>query len=121
MRLLLAVLAGAGALAAQSADDTAAKLRVFEQRLAHPLQVDAVRAKMPAGPLMLGGSQWMRRPLVVVRAAPHNQPCAVPLLGVGPDARFQSNMPVIVPDAKTAAAAGDVISPGPVCEEAARK
>jgi len=104
MRFLIVLLAGAAGLAAQvaQADAVAAKLKQFERNLE--------KAMRPAGAMA---------PLNLVRSP--NRVCAIPLLKVGPDASFKSNMPVIAPGPNVKFSAREVIPPGPVCDEQARK
>jgi hypothetical protein len=104
MRLLIVLLAGAAGLAAQVAqpDAAAVNLKQFEQNLEKAMRSAAasVSATFPRPPKRV---------------------CAIPLLKVGPDVSFKSNMPVIAPGPQVKFSAREVIPPGPVCDEQARK
>jgi predicted component of type VI protein secretion system len=105
MRLLVVVLVCTAGLSAQVAQpDASAKLRQFEQNLANAMKLPGAALARTA-PQILAASQV----------------CAIPLLQVGPDATFHSNMPVIAPDSKVEFAARAVVPPSPVCEEHAWK
>jgi hypothetical protein len=101
MRLLVVLLVCTAGLWAQGAQpDASAKLRQFEQNLANAM-------KMP------GAISLRTAPLVLTAS----RVCAIPLLIVGPDASFHSNMPVIAPGSKVEFAARAMVPPSPVCEE----
>ena len=104
MRLLIVLLAGVAGLAAQvtAPDAAAAKLKQFERNLENAMRPH-------------GG------PVSVTFPRPLNPVCAIPLLKVGPDPSFKSNMPVIKPDPKVKYSLREVIPPGPVCDEQVRK
>src|ERR1035437_2181096 len=104
MRLLIVLLAGRAGLAAQvpATNSAAAKLKQFERNLANAMRPH-------------GG------PVSVTFPRPPGRVCAIPLLKVGPDASFKSNMPLIAPDPKIEFSAREVIPPGPVCDEQTRK
>jgi hypothetical protein len=104
MRLLIVLLAGAAGLAAQvtAPDAVAAKLKQFERNLQNAMRPSR-------GTVSLN----------LVR--PPGRVCAIPLLKVGPDASFKSNMPLIAPDPKIKFSARELIPPGPVCDEQTRK
>jgi hypothetical protein len=106
MRLLMVVWACSAALSAQVAQpDAAAKLKQFEKNLENAMK-SARAAALRQTPLLL--------------AAP-NRVCAIPLLKVGPDASFKSNMPVIAPDPKADFAARVVTPPAASCDEPVKK
>jgi hypothetical protein len=104
MRVLIILLAGAAGMAAQAAPelDGAAKLRQFERNLQNALR--------PKGGVV---SLTMVQPPARVCAIP----LLIPLQNVAPDASFQSNMPVIAPDAQKTFAARELVPPAPVCGE----
>ena len=103
MRLLIILLAGAAGLAAQVTEsDAAAKLKQFERNLQNAMRPS-------------GGTVSM------TLARPPERVCAIPLLKVGPEASFKSNMPVITPDPKIKFSARELVPPGPVCDEQTRK
>jgi hypothetical protein len=103
MRLLVVVLVCTAGLSAQvSQPDASAKLRQFEQNLASAMKLPGA-ASLQKGPQVLAASRA----------------CAIPLLIVGPDASFHSNMPVIAPDSEVEFAARAVAPPSPVCAEQA--
>ena len=52
---------------------------------------------------------------------PPNQACAIPLLKVGPDVAFKSNMPLIASDSNVQYAMRQVTLPAPSCDEQAKK
>ena len=86
MRLLIVVLACAAGLSAQLAEpDAAARLKQLEEDLKHPLKFRPGAFSPKTSPRLVPG------PLDV---------CAIPLLKVGPDPAFQSNMPIIAPDTR---------------------
>jgi len=97
----MVVLAFSLTLSAQVAPPGAAtKLKRFEQNLANAMK--------------LKGAPSLR---VTMQAPAASPVCAIPLLQVGPDASFHSNMPVIAPDPNAEFAAREVLPPSPVCEE----
>ena len=101
MRLLVVVLMCTAGLSAQVAQpDASARLRQLEQNLANAMKLPRV-ASLPTVPQALAASRV----------------CAIPLLRVGPDASFHSNMPVIAPDPKVEFAARAVVPPSPLCAE----
>ena len=104
MRFLIVLLAGAAGLAAQgmAPNSAAAQLKQFERNLAN--------ARRPHG-----------GPVSVTFPRLPNRVCAIPLLKVGPDASFKSNMPLIVPGPKVKYTIREVVPPGPVCDEQDRK
>jgi hypothetical protein len=102
MRLLMVVWACSAALSAQVAQpDASAKLKQFEKNLENAMKGARAAASRKTPP-------WL---------APPNRVCAIPLLQVGPDAAFHSNMPAIAPDPKITFSAREVIPPGPTCGE----
>jgi hypothetical protein len=106
MRLLIVVWACSAALSAQVAPpDASAKLKQFEKNLENAMK-GARAAALRKMPLLL--------------AAP-NRVCAIPLLKVGPDAAFHSNMPAIAPDPKITFSAREVIPPGLTCGETEKR
>jgi len=103
MRVLIVLMASVAGLAAQNtAPDAAARLKQFERNLAN-----ALRSR--------GGV------VSITMAKPPERVCAIPLLKVGPEASFQSNMPAIRPDPKVKFAARELIPPAPVCGEQEKK
>jgi hypothetical protein len=103
MRLLIVLLAGVAGLAAQVTEpDAADKLKQFERNLQNAMR--------PSGAPVL-----VKLPVATTRV------CAIPLLKVGPDAAFKSNMPVITPDPKMTFSAREVMPPGPTCGEPEKK
>ena len=106
MRLLIVVWACSAALSAQVApSDASAKLKQFEKNLENAMK-GARAAALRKMPLLL--------------AAP-NRVCAIPLLKVGPDPSFKSNMPVIMPDPNIDFSIRLVTPPAPSCDERERK
>jgi hypothetical protein len=101
--VVLACTAGLSAQVAES--DASAKLKQFEQNLANALKRPGVVSlkKMP---------QLMAAPVRV---------CSIPLLKVGPDPSFKSNMPVIMPDPNIDFSIRLVTPPAPSCDERERK
>ncbi|MCX6632571.1 MAG: hypothetical protein NTW28_33620 [Candidatus Solibacter sp.] len=100
---MIVLLAGAAGLAAQATEpDAAAKLKQFKRNLQNALR--------PSGGKISIRLAW-----------PQARVCAIPLLKVGPDASFISNMPVIPVDPKAGFSAREVIPPAPPCDEQARK
>jgi hypothetical protein len=85
--------------------DAAAKLKQFERNLANAM-------KLPGVASLRKTQQFVAAP---------NPACAIPLLKVGPGASFNSNMPVVVGDAKVGVAAREATPPAPACGEQARK
>src|SRR5450759_888645 len=111
MRFLIMMLAGAAGLAAQVTEsDARAKLQQEVRAKAEQFARNLQNAMRPSGGTV---------PLNLVR--PPNRVCAIPLLKVGPDASFKSNMPVIAPGPNVKFSAREMIPPGPVCDEQARK
>ena len=103
MRLMIVLLAGVAGLAAQATEpDASAKLKQFERNLQNAMRPH-------------GG------PVALNLVKPPERVCAIPLLKVGPDAAFKSNMPVITPDPKVTFSARELIPPGPTCGEQAGK
>ena len=99
MRVLIVLVAGVAGLAAQvKAPDASARLKQFERNLENAMRPH-------------GG------PVSITLARPPERVCAIPLLKVGPDASFKSNMPTIIPDPKITFAARELIPPAPVCGE----
>jgi hypothetical protein len=105
MRLWIMVFITAAGLSAQIESAPAAdKLEAFKRNLANALR--------PRG---------QAQPTVVIKGAPPPpKVCSVPLLVVGPDRAFRSNMPLIPPNSKAAYTA-EVVTPAPVCDEQTRK
>jgi hypothetical protein len=111
MRLLIVLLAGVAGLAAQGTEqDARAKLQQEVRAKAEQFARNLQNAMRPSGGTV--SLNLMRPP---------NRVCAIPLLKVGPDASFKSNMPMIAPDPKITFSARELIPPGPVCGEQARK
>jgi hypothetical protein len=103
MRVLIMLLAGVAGLAAQvTQPDAAAKLKQFGRNLQNAMRPSGGKVSMTF-------------------ARPPERVCAIPLLKVGPDASFKSNMPAIAPDPKIKFSARQVIPPAPTCDEQARK
>lgn len=102
MRPLILLLTCVAGLAAQDAAPNASlKVEEFTRNLE--------KAMRPSG-----------LPAAVNLTRPRSVACAIPLLKVGPDASFKSNMPVIVPDRKETPA-GEIVTPSPVCGEPEKK
>ena len=103
MRLLMILLAGAAGLAAQVTEsDAAAKLKQFERNLQSAMRPS-------------GGTVSLKL------VGPPERVCTIPLLKVGPEASFKSNMPVITPNPKIKFSAREIVPPAPVCDEQTRK
>ena len=103
MRILIVALVGASALAAQATEpDASAKLKQFERNLQNTLRPRGVLVRLHL-------------------ASPAVRPCAVPLLKVGPDASFQSNMPRVAPDPEVKFSAREVVPRAPSCGEPENK
>jgi hypothetical protein len=103
----MVVLACSVALSAQVAQpDASAKLKQFERNLANAMKVRS------------GAVSLVTRPQAI--AAP-DRVCAIPLLRVGPDATFQSQMPVIAPDSKAKFSIREVMPPAPSCDEQGKR
>jgi hypothetical protein len=99
----MVMLACSVALSAQDATpDASAKLKQFERNLANAMKLrsEAVLASV-------------RRQVT----PDPDRACAIPLLRVGPDATFQSKMPVIAPDSKAKFSIREAIPPAPACDE----
>jgi hypothetical protein len=104
MRVLIVFLVAAAGLSAQAAESEAAvKLRQFGRNLQNAMRPSGLKASITlAGP-------------------PAARVCAIPLLKVGPDPSFHSNMPTIAPDPNTKFAARELVPPAPTCGEPEKK
>ena len=101
------VWAGTAVLSAQVApQDATAKLKQFERNLANAMKMRTGLVSLKTGPQ--------------VTPAP-DRVCAIPLLRVGPDATFKSNMPAIAPDSKMKFFIREVTPPAPSCDEQGKK
>jgi hypothetical protein len=103
MRALIMLLAGVAGLAAQvTQSDATAKLKQFERNLQNALRPSGGKVSISLGRLP-------------------ERVCAIPLLKVGPDASFKSNMPAIAPDPKIKFSAREIIPPAATCDEQVRR
>jgi hypothetical protein len=103
MRVLIMLLAAAAGLAAQvTQPDAAARLKQFGRNLQNAMRPSGGKVSISLG-------------------RPPERVCAIPLLKVGPDASFKSNMPAIAPDPQIKFSAREIIPPAATCDEQVRK
>ena len=104
MRVLIMLCVAAAGLSAQAAESEAAvKLRQFKRNLQNAMRPSGLKTS------------------ITLAAPPAARVCAIPLLKVGPDPAFHSNMPTIAADPNTTFAAREIIPPVPTCGEPEKK
>ncbi|MEO8591930.1 MAG: hypothetical protein ABI759_01285 [Candidatus Solibacter sp.] len=113
MKLLMFLMLGAAALAAQEPSKQEQAIR--EQTAEVAAKVEAFKLKLAQATRSQG---MLRAPKPL---AQQGSECSIPLRQVGPGPDFRSNTRVIVPDSAAGFAARQVLPPAPPCEEQIQK